>query len=72
MKKEDFDSVINELGEPKEDTRRKQRKFKKQSEKQIMNEFYSDVEKEREKSATRQRKLYENINHLSHNEKNHF
>uniref|UniRef100_A0A6C0KH34 PhoH-like protein n=1 Tax=viral metagenome TaxID=1070528 RepID=A0A6C0KH34_9ZZZZ len=72
MKREDFDSVINELGEPKEDTRRKSRKFKKQSEKQLMNEFYSDVEREREKSATRQRKLYENMNHLSHNEKNHF
>lgn len=72
MKREDFDSVINELGEPKEDTRRKSRKFKKQSEKQLMNEFYSDVEREREKSATKQRKLYENMNHLSHNEKNHF
>uniref|UniRef100_A0A6C0LPG1 PhoH-like protein n=1 Tax=viral metagenome TaxID=1070528 RepID=A0A6C0LPG1_9ZZZZ len=72
MKREDFDSVINELGEPKEDTRRKSRKFKKQSEKQLMNEFYSDVEREREKSATRQRKLYENINHLSHSEKNQF
>jgi phosphate starvation-inducible PhoH-like protein len=72
MKREDFDSALNELGEPKEDTRRKPRKFKKQSEKQIMNEFHSDVEREREKSATRQRKLYENINHLSHNEKNHF
>ena len=72
MKREDFDSVINELGEPKEDTRRKSRKFKKQSEKQIMNEFYSDVEREREKSASRQRKLYENMNHLSHNEKTHF
>ena len=72
MKREDFDSVINELGEPREDTRRKSRKFKKQSEKQLMNEFYSDVEREREKSATKQRKLYENMNHLSHNEKNHF
>lgn len=72
MKREDIDSVINELGEPKEDTRRKSRKFKKQSEKQLMNEFYSDVEREREKSALRQRKLYENMNHLSHNEKNQF
>jgi phosphate starvation-inducible PhoH-like protein len=52
--------------------RRRGRKAKKHSEKELMNEFYSDVEREREKSIQNQRKIYENIQHLSKNEKTAF
>ena len=52
--------------------RRRGRKAKKQSEKELMNEFYSDVEREREKSIQNQRKMYENMQHLSKNEKTAF
>ena len=52
--------------------RRRGRKSKKQSEKELMNEFYSDVEREREKSIQNQRKIYENMQHLSKNEKTAF
>lgn len=70
-----FDTDIldfsRELGEPKHETRRRNRKSKKQNEKEIMNEYYSDFTA-REQSITKQRKFYESIQYLSPHEKLQF
>jgi phosphate starvation-inducible PhoH-like protein len=60
-----------ELGEPKPESKRRNRKSKKQNEKEIMNEYYSDFTA-REQSITKQRKFYENIQYLSPHEKTLF
>jgi phosphate starvation-inducible PhoH-like protein len=57
---------IDEIGETAEQ-RRRGRKSKKQNEKEIMYEFY--LESEKEKQITKQRKIYENMQHLSLNER---
>jgi phosphate starvation-inducible protein PhoH len=76
-----------ELGEPKPEKEKKQRqrKTKKPSEKELLNEYYLDSERDREKERERgdrdrdasgchslRRKLYENIEYLSHNERSKF
>ena len=48
------------------------RKSKKQNEKEILQEYRPEIEKEREKSAVKQRKIYENMQYLSHNERANF
>jgi phosphate starvation-inducible protein PhoH len=58
-----------DLGEPKPENKRRNRKSKKQNEKEIMNDYYSDFAREREQSLSKQRKLYENIQYLSPQEK---
>jgi len=60
----------SDLGEVKPEVKKRTRKSKKQTEKEIMNEYYSEFEKE--KTITRQRKLYENIQYLSPTEKTNF
>jgi phosphate starvation-inducible protein PhoH and related proteins len=71
----DLHDSAKELGEPKPEPKRRNRRYKKQSEKEIMNEYYADVarEKERDKeyeqSVTKQRKIYENIQYLAPSEK---
>jgi phosphate starvation-inducible PhoH-like protein len=59
----------NELGEPKQEKKRT-RKSKKQIEKEIMNEYYSEQEK-MDSFATK-KKMYENMQYLSPNEKTLF
>lgn len=59
-----------EMGEVKPEVKKRARKSKKQTEKEIMNEYYSEFEKE--KTITRQRKIYENIQYLSPAEKTNF
>jgi phosphate starvation-inducible PhoH-like protein len=66
----DLENSRDLLGEPKKDDRRKGRKSKKVSEKELMNEYFSEIE--REQLITNQRKIYENMQHLSKNEKNNF
>lgn len=60
-----------ELGEPKPESKRRNRKSKKQNEKEIMNEYYSDFVA-RDQSVSKQRKFYENIQYLSPHEKQLF
>lgn len=61
MKSQYFDNTnTDELGQLKDD-RRRQKKSKKQNEKQLLNEYYSEIEKEKEKFLPKQRKLYENM-----------
>jgi phosphate starvation-inducible protein PhoH len=67
-----------ELGEPKPEPKRRNRKSKKQNEKEIMYEYYAEVAKEKDKEkeqellVTKQRRIYENIQYLSQQEKTQF
>lgn len=72
MKSHNFDNKTNEVGDLKDDCKKRQKKPKKQNEKQLLNEYYSEIEREKEKSAFNQRKFYENMQYLSHNEKTNF
>jgi phosphate starvation-inducible protein PhoH and related proteins len=70
MKKNSHYDCDDYMGEEKPDMKRRGRKSKKQNDKEIMNEFKQDIE--RETSISRQRSYYENIHHLSSNEKKIF
>jgi len=72
MKSHYFDNNSTDLGDLKDDCKRRQKKPKKQNEKQLLNEYYSEIEREKEKSAFNQRKFYENMQYLSYNEKTNF
>jgi phosphate starvation-inducible PhoH-like protein len=72
MKHTDID-LSDSLGEPKsENKKQRTRKPRKQNQKEIMNEYSAEVERERDQSAVKQRKFYENMQYLSHNEKTQF
>jgi len=72
MKHTDID-LSDTIGEPKSEPKKQRaRKPRKQNQKEIINEFYTEVEKERENSAAKQRKMYENMQYLSPNEKAQF
>jgi phosphate starvation-inducible protein PhoH len=72
MKTHHIDNISNEIGDLKDDSKKRQKKPKKQNEKQIINEYYSEIEREKEKSTLKQRKFYENMQYLSYNEKSNF
>jgi phosphate starvation-inducible protein PhoH len=72
MKSHHIDNMSNELGDLKDDSKKRQKKPKKQNEKQIINEYYSEIEREKDKSTLKQRKFYENMQYLSYNEKSNF
>ena len=67
----DADS-LGDLSDAKPEPKRRGRKQKKQNEKAILNEYQAEIDKERENSAAKQRKYYENMQYLSHNEKQMF
>jgi len=61
---------VKDLASTKSDEKKRGRKSKKQVEKELLNEYYMDVEKEKEKCAAsntfkNQKKIYENIQYLS-------
>ena len=58
------------LGDEKPDHKKRGRKSKKQNDKEILKEYHTDIENET--SITRQRSYYENMHHLSINEKKKF
>jgi phosphate starvation-inducible PhoH-like protein len=67
---DDSDLSYSHLGDLRNDTKKQRtRKPRKQNEKEIMNEYKAEVEKERESSIMKQRKLYENMQYLSEKEK---
>jgi phosphate starvation-inducible protein PhoH len=72
MKTHHIDNMSNEIGDLKDDSKKRQKKPKKQNEKQIINEYYSEIEREKDKSTLKQRKFYENMQYLSYNEKSNF
>lgn len=58
------------LGEDKTDIKKRGRRSRKQNDKEILNEYKHDIE--HETSIARQRSYYENMHHLSSNEKSIF
>jgi phosphate starvation-inducible PhoH-like protein len=58
------------LGECKKDEKKRGRKSKKQTEKEIMNEYYLEIEKD--KQYSNQKKIYECMNYMSKHEKMQF
>jgi phosphate starvation-inducible PhoH-like protein len=66
----DLENSRSLLGDSKKEDKRKGRKPKKVSEKELMNEYFAEIE--RENLIANQRKIYENMQHLSKNEKNNF
>ena len=66
----DLENSRDLLGDSKKEDKRRGRKSKKVSEKELMNEYFAEIE--RENLIANQRKLYENMHHLSKNEKNNF
>lgn len=67
---DDSDLSYSHLGDLRNDTKKQRvRKPRKQNEKEIMHEYKAEVEKERENSIMKQRKLYENMQYLSEKEK---
>lgn len=71
MKHSDKDS-LDSLGEIAPEQKRRGRKPRKQNEKEIVAEYYNEIEREKERSATKQRNFYENMQYLSPNEKAKF
>jgi phosphate starvation-inducible protein PhoH len=71
MKKSDMNYKSGEIGDFKEEHKKRSRKSKKQNDKQIINEFF-DTDREHDSCFYHQRCMYENMNHLSQNEKNAF
>ena len=70
MKKSSYIDSDDYLGEDKTDIKKRGRKSKKQNDKEILNEYKHDIEQET--SVARQRSYYENMHHLSGNEKTKF
>lgn len=70
MKKSSYIDSDDYLGEDKADSKKRGRKSKKQNDKEILNEYKHDIE--HETSVARQKSYYENMHHLSGNEKNKF
>ena len=71
MKKIDITNRSDEIGDFKGEHKKRSRKSKKQNDKQIINEFF-DTDREHDSCFYHQRCMYENMNHLSQNEKNAF
>ena len=73
MKKNNFetDDTIT-MGIVKSDPKKRTRKPRKQNDKEIMNDYYGEIEKERDNSLVKQRNIYENMQYLSTNEKAKF
>jgi phosphate starvation-inducible PhoH-like protein len=58
------------LGELKKDEKKRGRKAKKQNEKELINEYYSEIEKD--KQYSNQKKIYESMNYMSKQDKLQF
>ena len=67
-----FDEELLGDLKPEQLKRRGSRKNRRQNEKELLNEHMVEIEREREISAIKQRLVYENMNHLSVNEKKAF
>ena len=72
MKTRNSDPDTTDFGELSPEPKRRSRKTKKQNDKEIVYEFRNEIEQEREQSLVKQKKLYENIQHLSTKEKGNF
>ena len=65
--------ILEELGElPLPDEKKRGKKSRRKNEKELLLDYNQEIEREREKSTANQRKIYENLNHLSQTEKHNF
>ena len=65
--------ILEEMGElPLPDEKKRGKKSRKKNEKELLLDYNQEIEREREKSTANQRKIYENLNHLSQTEKHNF
>ena len=65
--------LSDSLGDFKADTKKPRgRKPRKQNQKEILNEFSVEIEREKDLAVSKQRKFYENMQYLSANEKQQF
>jgi len=64
--------IIDNSNEDMGEAKRRGRKSKKQNDKELMYEYGLEIEREREKTLANQKKMYENIQHLSQKEKTGF
>ena len=72
MKHSSNNDSEDNFGDALPDHKRRGKKSKKQNEKEIMHEYSAEIEKEQDKSAAKQRKIYENMHYLSQNERAQF
>uniref|UniRef100_A0A6C0DQM6 PhoH-like protein n=1 Tax=viral metagenome TaxID=1070528 RepID=A0A6C0DQM6_9ZZZZ len=54
------------------DEKKRNKKNRKKNEKELLLDYNQEIERERDKSNANQRRIYENMAHLSGNEKQHF
>ena len=66
----DLNHILGQLLDPEDKKRNK--KNRRKNEKEILLDYNQEIERERDKSNQNQRRIYENIAHLSQNEKQHF
>lgn len=77
MKKHNNDDalkILEDLGEfplPSDDKKRN-KKSRRKNEKELLLDYNQEIERERDKANSNQRRIYENMNHLSSNEKQYF
>ena len=65
--------ILEEMGElPLPDEKKRGKKSRRKNEKELLLDYNQEIEREREKSTANQRKIYENLNHLSQTEKHNF
>lgn len=62
--------ILGQLLDP--DDKKRSKKARRKNEKEILLDYNQEIERERDKSNQNQRRIYENIGHLSQNEKQHF
>jgi len=67
----DIHHILGQLLDAPDDKKR-YKKSRRKNEKEILLDYNQEIEREREKSNVNQRRIYENIGHLSQNEKQHF
>jgi len=64
--------LSDNIGDIRNETKKRTRKPRKQNEKEILYEYKTDIERERDNTLQKQRKIYENIEYLSEKEKQQF
>ena len=66
----DIGNILDQLFD--QDDKKRTKKSRRKNEKELLLDYNQEIERERDKSNQTQRKIYENIGHLSQNEKQNF
>ena len=67
----ELDHILGQLLQPLDDKKR-HKKNRRRNEKEIILDYNQEIERERDRSNLNQRQIYENITHLSQNERQQF